>query len=329
LAEARRSRAAASNAPACVYFQRGGCANGEACRFSHDPSTELPLCRAIAKGDTCPYGASCHYRHYTHQTRPAGGDGGSILTDFLTDGGEFAGDEGEESESNLVGSAWGALWNRLGAVLLLGEGDFGFAQAVHSFGCRTVIATTDATRAATIAVYGPAAEKRVSGMEGAQHSVLFGVDATQLQAHEEVVKACCLDECGLVVWNFPFTGVDEDLYAHQLLMRRLFCSLARLRASSGARFRFATALQADQFSRWKVHSASHAYGWELVTVERFHMSSFPGYEPKRNSLNESFPATAPKVYLFRFSALEESVDEQIRLLQVGLRAMNSAASGGG
>jgi hypothetical protein len=73
-------------------------------------------------------------------------------------------------------------------------------------------------------------------------------------------------------------------------------------------FRLRLALQGEQLTRWFVIDAAYAHGWFLKSEEGFDSRQFPGYEPKRNHVNEAFPVDKAIMYTFEY-ALVDVVDE--------------------
>eukprot|EP00873_Tetraselmis_striata_P024399 jgi/Tetstr1/444663/TSEL_032511.t1 len=299
--------------PACVFFKRGSCAKPD-CRFSHDAAAVMPLCRNFQSPQGCPFGASCRYLHAADQAElDAMAD---KVVGFVTGDGRIA-LSAAPGEECLLGSRRGALWQAAaepgGAILLLGEGNFGFSDSLRSFSTRRIIATANQPRKEALALFGASSASPLGRLlADERHTVLFDVDATRLHRDARLGSELAAHGCSLVVWNFPFSGQDEDAAVHQQLLRSVFASLTRLWARSECDFAFGIALQGDQFTRWRAHTTSRAHGWALQAAEPFDALSFPGYQPKRNASNDNFPVKDPMMYLFRMAAaVSDAMDDAI------------------
>lgn len=299
--------------PACVLFKRGSCAKPD-CRFSHDAAAVMPLCRNFQSPQGCPFGASCRYLHAADQAElDAMAD---KVAGFVTGDGRIA-LSAAPGEECLLGSRRGALWQAAaepgGAILLLGEGNFGFSASLRSFSARRIIATANQPRKEALALFGASSASPLGRLlADERHTVLFDVDATRLHRDARLGSELAAHGCSLVVWNFPFSGQDEDAAVHQQLLRSVFASLTRLWARSECDFAFGIALQGDQFTRWRAHTTSRAHGWALQAAEPFDALSFPGYQPKRNASNDNFPVKDPMMYLFRMAAaVSDAMDDAI------------------
>jgi hypothetical protein len=152
-------------------------------------------------------------------------------------------------------------------VLLVGEGDFTFAEAVVSQrSCRVVCATSLLDAAALEAAYGAArTAPRLTTLRDNGVVVAHNVDATAL--YDTLPCAVRGDNVDRVVWNFPSAGADaedgEDR-ANAALLAQLFLSLtdAMLRgAALTPDCRLTLTLQGDQYSRWRAARAARAAFW--------------------------------------------------------------------
>lgn len=88
-----------------------------------------------------------------------------------------------------------------------------------------------------------------------------------------------------VVWQFPFTGVEEDQEGNRDLLAAAFASLAAAWLAAGV-WRGATlflTLCNDQFSRWGVQRAARDAFFFLHSSAAFDLHGFSGYAPMRNS----------------------------------------------
>jgi hypothetical protein len=132
-----------------------------------------------------------------------------------------------------------------GPVLLVGEGDFSFAEALSRlYPSVPLVASTN------LATYSD--PRRISRLQSRGVICVTKVDARRLEhLHAPLATS-------VVIWNFPFLDVDEDTVQHHVLLRDFFHSLSLLRSRRGFPTRVGIALCNDQFSRWRVAVAGES-----------------------------------------------------------------------
>jgi len=174
-------------------------------------------------------------------------------------------------------------------MLLFGEQDFSFTDALHSLRIHPSHATTNYSKIES----GSIAERRCT---------LKNVDATR--CHTNINLKAVSEHITTCVWNFPHTGNEEDDVIHTSLLSGAFLSVALyLRENikhNGLDAEFAVSLQGDQLSRWSVLQSAKRAGFHLDWWEEFDHYSFPGYFPKRGN-GERFPAQHARFYVFRLA----------------------------
>ena len=90
---------------------------------------------------------------------------------------------------------------------------------------------------------------------------ILSVDASRVHQSEEVRELVSRGLLENFSWNFPFTGIEENIDVHASLLQGTFQSLTLLLMESVgrvARFRLALTLQGDLFSRWMVMRSAYS-----------------------------------------------------------------------
>ena len=254
---------------ACIHFLQGTCNYEDRCRNSHHPDAKRPPCRFYSTG-SCSKGKDCLYSHADDEElsdsvycAPVGGELLIAKLPFLP----YLSIEGGPV-------AWFQHFHP--RILMLGEGNFKFTNALTQMGMPPFMSSTNTTNATA--------------------PCLPSVDATRLHIDERVVSQ--VGRLDTFAWNFPYTGHDEDPIIHEALMLETFHSMALLLSNSDLEyFTFAVALQANQFSRWNMVQCAWRTGWRLKGWSTFDNCEFPGYFPSRHA-GESFPAEDARLYVF-------------------------------
>jgi len=257
---------------ACIHFLNGNCKYGESCRNAHSYTAPRPLCRFFLNGGcTTPY---CIYSH-SIEHKKINLNLASLGTDkpvyALYDGGPLA---------------W--FENNAEKLLIFGEGDFSFTQAlaslqIHPFQSTSLVDTEPYSL-------------------GGKYCTLSNIDATR--CHTNKYLKSMSRNITKFSWNFPFTGKEEDDEIHKSLMNGTFLSVAAFFESNleGAnrKAEFALTLQGDQLSRWSVLQSAERAGFFLNWWEEFDIYEFPGYFPQRAN-GVTFPAQHARFYVFRLA----------------------------
>lgn len=151
---------------------------------------------------------------------------------------------------------------RDGKVMLLGEGNFAFAEGLGGKLDPGRIIATSIDRKEDAVTNIPGLRPRVQELTRLNVQVGWGVDATNLVVYGNSWKApkkspveldVPWDSIGCLIWNFPYLGVDDDLEGHKLLMRNFFASVAvTLLTKDVEEILVLLTLCNDQFGRWQV-----------------------------------------------------------------------------
>ena len=262
-----------------------------------------PLCRFALRG-TCRFGATCRDRHIAPAAVARMGPPEPEVAAL-----QAQVQEGLGSQMHLcVGAAAagavtdGAAANcsppldylQFGSLLLLGEGDFSFAAALAARAKRrrerdgnvppSIVASSLLSEADVYAAHPERAELAVAELREKGATVVFEVDARSL---DDVA----LPPAECVVWNMPFSGV-EQAEPNQLLLRGFFAAVLR---SAEAGF----GQQPPEVHLTVATTASSPTGGCSVRPEtrsllsRACTSSTPGsshaqYTPRRNDCDDTF-----------------------------------------
>lgn len=172
-------------------------------------------------------------------------------------------------------------------VLLLGEGNFTFAQGLAEKISPARIIATSLDREEDALSKMPALSRRISELRRLNVQIGWDVDATNLVAHgnrRKVPQKSLVhldvpwDSIGCIIWNFPFLGIDEDLENHKLLMRKFFTSVAAtLFSKEQEDVLVLLTLCNDQCGRWQV-SFSYVTGLNSYYCVFLNNMSFNGIE---------------------------------------------------
>jgi len=163
-------------------------------------------------------------------------------------------------------------------VLLLGEGDLGFAASLATLWgeCPRLVATTLQREALVLARAG--AEDNIEMVRACGGTVLFGVDATR--GGEKFGRKKGFDR---VVFNFPLAsgGTSKDAPAvtatNQSLLRELFSNAATgtLLAQEGELH--VTVPRGQPYESWGLTTLAKLAGLRVKCATPFHIAAFPGY----------------------------------------------------
>jgi HrpA-like RNA helicase len=265
---------ALNNPVACVHFLLGNCTYGNHCRHSHSPFALPPKCRYFQSG-RCVKGADCVYSH--EDDKPlrnaiAGIDNNSLgaLIPSLPNLSMFDGTVKWFSDSRRK-------------LLLLGEGNFEFTRSLMKLGLNPAFASDLETDLYEIG-----------------STEVFSVDASRIHLNDDIWELVASGRIESFAWNFPFTGIEENVGIHESLILGTFYSLNELlltRTRGVKQFRLAFTLQGDQFSRWMVMRSAVRSGWQLESWGPFHASDYPGYNPRRVN-GDVFPESSSRFYVF-------------------------------
>ena len=179
-------------------------------------------------------------------------------------------------------------------VVLVGEGDFSFSQAI----CALLKRESAVTRRESVfeTIFKPCSEdlrlivssldSREELLEKYPHFANFSISA---EVHHSInaldpanyLRMCGSDRPNLVLWNHPHLGM-ENCQAHHSLLVHFFHTLSALEAT------VVVSLIEGQFERWRAMEAARLLGYQLVRKTRLIHSEFPGYVTRRNASGTSF-----------------------------------------
>jgi 25S rRNA (uracil2634-N3)-methyltransferase len=165
-------------------------------------------------------------------------------------------------------------------VLLLGEGDFGFAASLATLwgDCSKLVATALQSEADVLALAG--AEDNVETIRACGGTVLFGVDASRLHSGQDVGRKKGFDR---VVFNFPLVngGRPRDppafTAANQSLLREVFhhVSTGSLLAENGELH--ITLPRGQPYDGWSLPTLAKLARLRVKRAVPFDLTCFPGY----------------------------------------------------
>ncbi|KAK6349589.1 hypothetical protein TWF696_005873 [Orbilia brochopaga] len=168
------------------------------------------------------------------------------------------------------------------AVLLIGEGDFSFSNAILTASLTTppgsLTATTNDTEATTLTKY-PQSQSHITNLRSLDHRVVFSVDATK-----PFPKALKRHTYDAILFNFPHTGglttaVDRQVRANQQLLLA-FLTNAQPQLSPGGVVAI-TLFDGQPYAQWDVRGLAKATGYACRRSFKFDASLYPGYRHVR------------------------------------------------
>lgn len=165
-------------------------------------------------------------------------------------------------------------------VLLLGEGDFGFAASLATLwgDCSRLVATALQSEADVLSRAG--AEDNLETIRACGGTVLFGVDVSRLHNGHDAGRKKGFDR---VVFNFPLVsgGRPRDppalTAANQLLLREVFhnASTGSLLAEGGELH--ITVPRGQPYDGWSLPTLAKLARLRVKRAVPFDLTSFPGY----------------------------------------------------
>ncbi|KAJ6264893.1 hypothetical protein Dda_1046 [Drechslerella dactyloides] len=168
------------------------------------------------------------------------------------------------------------------AVLLIGEGDFSFSNAVLTASLTTppgtLTATTNESEATTLLKY-PQAESHITHLRTLAHRVVFSVDATK-----PLPKALKQTTYDAILFNFPHTGglttaVDRQVRANQQLLLS-FLTNVKPHLSPGGVVAI-TLFDGQPYAQWDVRGLAKVTGYSCRRSFKFDAGLYPGYRHVR------------------------------------------------
>jgi HrpA-like RNA helicase len=268
---------------ACVFFLQGSCSYGSRCRNSHSPFARRPHCKFYKESGFCARGENCVFSHSAdddEQQRLAKRSAVSIVTDPLKAMAPL-------QPGFFVESTADWFLEHGDRLLLLGEGNFEFTRAL--------IGMHRAPFAASMK-RGVGEFEEGDDITSIGGTLIFDVDATTIHTNANIVQLVDEGDIDSFAWNFPFTGLEEDVESHESLILGTLYSLKLLADRSRQSSRFAISLQGDQFARWNVLRSCHRTGWLLAAWGVFDSKDYPSYYPRREN-GSRFPATNARFYV--------------------------------
>eukprot|EP01052_Picozoa_sp_SAG31_P042589 SAG31_NODE_6812_length_1880_cov_1.514879_1_plen_536_part_00 len=319
--------------PLCRFydFAGGGCKASENCSFRHamlpEEADPVPVCWWFMSAVGCKFGRSCKYAH-PEDDFTWSNDGvsfqGSLWAERILTAGMLAGQHGYEHAMEKARTQGTSLRRLLidKHVLLVGEGDFGFACSL----LRTVQGQQHidpgAVCATTIEGMTEVDEKvvsRINILQSKGMEVLHEVDAMRLASGGRATEA--LRQTQVVGWQFPYAietvSMEEAASSPSSSHITNMMMLASFFRAVGAACWLKTELEVFvtveccDAAHWRIARVARDAMFYLARTFPFDAKEFPGYHPTRTSPKESeLELRRPIVLVFkparpiRFSPLD-------------------------
>ena len=264
---------------ACIHFLAGNCKYGDYCKNAHSYDAPKPLCRFYFRGGGCT-NRSCLY---SHTEEISTNDDEDIMV--------------EPIYGQYVGGSYGWYSENHDVLLLLGEGDFSFRNALHYEDLPPAIASTvDKSLPASFILD--------------NQNDITGVDATRFHVNENLAYNPMNSYITKCAWNFPSAGQGSSDEANVILLRGFLMSAAsyfkKKATTTIADYEVGLALQGSEFSKWDVMSSAQNAGFVLEWWHHFDASSFDDYNP-RHSNGDRMKLSNARFYVFRLKKISNSV----------------------
>lgn len=180
-------------------------------------------------------------------------------------------------------------------TLLVGEGDFSFANSIVStnqVSPRNLVATSyDA-----FSQLPAKAHPNLNALRNAGVRIWHGVDARLLHTRPE------LGEFDRIIWNFPHVGGprDRNIRMNQDLIKAFFGSGPSRLSNEGL---IAVTLKGGRpYTSWGIVQRAAEQGLRLVDTTSFDLNNFPGYRPITTidsmPVDFSRPESVPSTFFF-------------------------------
>jgi hypothetical protein len=138
-------------------------------------------------------------------------------------------------------------------------------------------------------------------------SVMYDMDATALHQNTRVQTLMLSFAMGYIMWNFPFTGDEDNSDLQKDLLRKFFFSISQeLKAAAQqghngcADTKVLVSLCHNQLSKWTIERLAQEQFLRLTNSWIFDPADFPGYRPKRNQSANEFPISQTVTYEFSY-----------------------------
>lgn len=167
-------------------------------------------------------------------------------------------------------------------ILLVGEGDFSFAKSiVEHHSCYDVTATCLDSKEGLFEKYKPQAEQHIQYLEDEGQTVLYDVDATNLDSIKALRKGNLFRA---MVFNFPHVGgkskdVNRQVRFNQELLVKFFTSAIPLIEPSGTII--VTLFEGEPYTLWNIRDLARHSGLEVQKSFKFQPDAYPGYSHAR------------------------------------------------
>lgn len=125
-----------------------------------------------------------------------------------------------------------------GLILLVGEGDFGFARCLtekHLIQAFQIVATGYDSAVKVVEKYRDRATENIAALKRSGAQVYHGIDAAQLHSNKSLLQACKRDSRSVsrIIFNFPHTGSGikdraKNIRKEQAFLKSFFHSSLKL-----------------------------------------------------------------------------------------------------
>ncbi|WCJ19459.1 hypothetical protein M5689_001751 [Euphorbia peplus] len=201
---------------------------------------------------------------------------------------------------------WIKHYSNFQNILLVGEGDFGFALSLaNAFGSASNIVATSLDSKGKVKEKYPLGEMNLEELEDLGCTIIHGVDAHTMSKHPLLLD---LQPFERIVFNYPHARIHDDIIhesspsqikIHQKLVRGFLTNAYEMLSIDGQVH--VTHKTTYPFTEWGIENIAQEVGLQLIEEDEFDKWDYPGYHNRKgygSRCNKSFPVGQSSTFKF-------------------------------